>query len=177
MFRRWPSSSTAAALQQDDGQAWQEHADEVSFLLSSRPRDAVLFVLLTLEDAQTARRTAHELGLTDGDVWDELIKAYAKLDPLAVLSVHRHLVQGGLVEAGAEHYRRAARRLATMRKLAAGTNAEAYVDEFIRDLRAAHKRRPRLKAMARPCAARCPTGLLPDKVKAARFAKSRRPTS
>ena len=60
MFRRWPSSSTAAALHQDAGQAFQEHADEVSFLLSSRPRDAVLFVLLTLEDAQTAWRTAFD---------------------------------------------------------------------------------------------------------------------
>ena len=48
------------------------------------------------------------------------MKAYEKVDPLAVLPTHRRLVENELVDAGAQHYRSAARRLAKMRKLAAG---------------------------------------------------------
>jgi hypothetical protein len=47
--------------------------------------------------------------------------------------------------ADAHHYRLAARRLAKMRTLAAGTNQLGEVDAFITGLRDIHRRRPRLQ--------------------------------
>jgi uncharacterized Zn finger protein len=73
------------------------------------------------------------------------VKAYEKVDPIATLPIHRRLVENELVEAGAQHYRLAARRLAKMRKLAAGTDSSADVCDFIADLRDIHRRRPRLQ--------------------------------
>lgn len=73
------------------------------------------------------------------------MKAYEKVDPIAVLPIHQRLVENELFEAGAQHYRLAARRLARMRKLAAGSQHAADVDTLIADLREVHRRRPRLQ--------------------------------
>lgn len=73
------------------------------------------------------------------------MKAYEKVDPIAVLPVHQRLVENELVEAGAQHYRLAARRLAKMRRLAAGSAREAEVDGLIAEMRQIHRRRPRLQ--------------------------------
>ena len=73
------------------------------------------------------------------------MKSYEKIDPLAVLSVMTRLVQNELVTADAQHYQFAARRLARMRKLAAGTDQAARVDDLIAELRETHRRRPRLQ--------------------------------
>lgn len=54
-------------------------------------------------------------------------------------------MENELVEAGAEHYRLAARRLAKMRKLSAGSEQSAEVNDFIAELRETHRRRPRLQ--------------------------------
>lgn len=145
VFRRWPSSSTAAALYPATGSAWSDFEEEVTARLAARPRDAVLFSLLTLKDVRRAWEQAHALALRDDDVWAELIRAYERTDPLATLSAHRRLVEHHLVEADAANYRRAAKRLATMRKLAAGTEQEVEVDAFIAALRETHRRRPRLQ--------------------------------
>ena len=56
------------------------------------------------------------------------VKAYEKVDPIAVLPVLNRLVLSELVETGAQHYQIAARRLKKMRKLAAGSEHEAEVD-------------------------------------------------
>ena len=64
---------------------------------------------------------------------------------MAILPVHQRLVEHELVTTDAQHYRRAARRLATMRKLAAGTEQASEVDVFIAGLRENHRRRPRLQ--------------------------------
>lgn len=45
----------------------------------------------------------------------------------------------------AQHYRIAGRRLARMRKLAAGSDKSAEVDDLIAELRDVHRRRPRLQ--------------------------------
>ena len=74
-----------------------------------------------------------------------MARAYEPLDPLAVLPIHRRLVEHELVNAGAQHYQRAARRLARMRKLADGTDQADTVDTFIAELRDTHRRRPRLQ--------------------------------
>ncbi len=50
-----------------------------------------------------------------------------------------------LVQADAQRYRLAARRLATMRKIAAGTSRAADVDALVKELRETHRRRPRLQ--------------------------------
>jgi hypothetical protein len=101
--------------------------------------------LHTLKDPALAWRLAHELDLSSDPTWSELAKAYERVDPLAVLPVHARLVENELVTAGAEHYRRAARRLAKMRTLAAGSAHATEVDALIADLRRTHYRRPRLQ--------------------------------
>ena len=64
---------------------------------------------------------------------------------LAVLPIHRELVESELIETGVQHYRRAAARLKKMRKLAAGTPAASDTDGYIVELRDTHRRRPRLQ--------------------------------
>ena len=145
VFRRWPSSSTAAYLYKDAGTLWPDYRDEVIERLATSPRDAVLFALLSLKDVQFAWNLAHSLELHDADAWERLAKAYETIDPLAVLPVLTELVENELTEADAHRYRVAARRLKKMRKLAAGTERAAEVDEFIAELRETHRRRPRLQ--------------------------------
>lgn len=103
------------------------------------------FALLSLQDVPYAWELAHTLALDDDQTWSELVKAYEKIDPLAVLPVLNRLVMRELVETGAQHYKIAARRLKKMRKLAAGSEHEAEVDWFIAELRETNRRRPRLQ--------------------------------
>lgn len=145
VFRRWPSSTTAAHLHKAAGEAWPGYRDEVVATLASNPSDAVLFALLTLKEPEFAWNLAHSLALDSDHTWSELVKAYEKVAPMATLPIDRRLVENELVEAGAQHYRLAARHLAKMRKLAAGTDSSAGVHDFIADLREIHRRRPRLQ--------------------------------
>jgi len=145
VFRRWPSSTTAARLHTSAGPTWPDIQDEVMATLAAQPSDAVLFALTTLKDVPLAWKLAHELGLDSDHTWAELVKAYQKVDPIAVLPIHHRLVEHELVQTGAQHYRLAARRLATMRRLAANTEQEAHVHDLIAELRQTHRRRPRLQ--------------------------------
>ena len=145
VFRKWPSSTSAARLHKAAGNAWPDFRDEVVATLAASPSDAVLFALLTLKEPQFAWNLAHTLHLESDHTWSELVKGYEKVDPIAVLPIHQRLVVNELVEAGAQHYRLAARRLAKMRKLAAGTERSAEVHDFIAELREIHRRRPRLQ--------------------------------
>ena len=99
---------------------------------------------MALEEPDLAWELAHELALTDADVWDRVLEEYEKLDPIATLPVHARLVEELLVDAGAQNYQRAAKRLKTMRTLAIGTPHALDVDTLIAQLRATHRRRPRL---------------------------------
>ncbi len=145
VFRRWPSSTSAAHLYKAAGRAWPDFRDEIVTTLAASPSDAVLFALLTLKDAQFAWNLAGSLGLDSDHTWSVLAKAYEKVDPLAVLAVHQRLVENELIEAGTQHYRLAARRLVKMRKLAAGSDKAVALDELIAELRDTHRRRPRLQ--------------------------------
>lgn len=145
VFRKWPSSTSAAGLHKAAGKAWPDYRDEVVATLAASPRDAVLFALLTLKEPQFAWNLAHSLALDSDHTWSDLVKVYEKVDPLAVLPIHQRLVENELVEAGAQHYRAAARRLAKMRKLSAGSEKSAEVSDLIADLREIHRRRPRLQ--------------------------------
>lgn len=145
VFRRWPSSTTAARLHNAAGKSWSEYRDEVVATLTASPGDAVLFALLTLKEPEFAWNLAHSLALDSDHTWSELVKVYEKVDPIATLPIHERLVENELVEAGAQHYRLAARRLAKMRKLSAGSEKAAEVNDFIADLREIHRRRPRLQ--------------------------------
>ena len=120
-------------------------ANVLDQLAATRPRDTVLFAQLTLTDLPLAWTLAHELELTDDGAWSELAKAYEKLDPLAVLPVLSRVVDHDLANTGAAHYRAAARRLARMRRIAAGTDQASGVDALIAELRQTHRRRPRLQ--------------------------------
>lgn len=104
----------------------------------------MLLALLALKEPESAWNLAHSLALDSDHTWAALVKAYEKIDPLAVLPIHQRLVENALVEADAQHYRSAARRLAKMRKLAAGSGHAVGVDELIAELRETHRRRPRL---------------------------------
>lgn len=145
VFRKWPSSTTAAYLHEAAGESWPGYADEVHSTLTASPRDAVIFVLFTLKDAPQAWNLAHTLELDDGGTWAELVKVYEKIDPIATLPIHRGLVLGGLTAANAQLYRLAARRLAKMITLSTGTEHASEVREFIAELRQTHRRRPRLQ--------------------------------
>ncbi|GAA2125088.1 hypothetical protein GCM10009843_22450 [Nocardioides bigeumensis] len=145
VFRKWPSSSSAARLHKAAGKSWPDSRDEVVATLAASPSDAVLFALLTLKEPEFAWNLAHSLDLDSDHTWAELAKGYEKVDPIAVLPIHQRLVENELVDAGAQHYRLAARRLAKMRKLSAGTDQAAAVNELIADLRETHRRRPRLQ--------------------------------
>ena len=93
VFDRWPTSSTASHLHQAAGADWPSYRDQVLDRLSSRPRDAVLFALLTLNEPELAWDLAHELNLTDADAWHRVLKEYEQLDPVATLPVHTRLVE------------------------------------------------------------------------------------
>lgn len=144
-FRRWPNSSTAAQLHAAAGDAWSEFTSEVDRRLASRPRDAVLFTLLTLKDVPRAWQQAHDLELSDADTWARLARAYEQIDALAVLPILEQLARGDLVEADAKRYRTAALRLDRMRAIAAGTDREDAVNALIAELRQANRHRPRLQ--------------------------------
>ncbi len=145
VFRKWPSSTSAARLNKAAGKAWPDYRDEVVSTLAASPSDAVLFALLTLKEPEFAWKLAHSLALDSDHTWAELVKVYEKVDPLAVLPIHQRLVENELIEAGAQHYRLAARRLARMRRLAAGSDHAAEVDGVVAILRETHRRRPRLQ--------------------------------
>lgn len=146
VFRRWPSSTSAARLHETAGGAWPAYRDEVMRTLEGRPRDAVLFAQLTLRDAELAWELAHRLGLDDGQVWSELVKEREKIDPAGVLPVLRDLAVSLLEVADARNYRQSAKHLARMRTVAqrAGGEHEAEVDRLVAQLREKHRRRPRL---------------------------------
>jgi hypothetical protein len=144
VFDRWPTSSTASHLHRSAGADWPPYRDPVLDRLASQPRDAVLFALVTLKEPELAWDLAHELNLTDADAWDRVLKEYEKLDPIATLPVHSQLVEELLLDAGAQNYQRAAKRLRTMRVLSADTSHSLDVDAFIAQLRETHRRRPRL---------------------------------
>jgi hypothetical protein len=145
VFRRWPSASTAAHLYKGARKAWAQHRDEVMERLAVSPRDAVLFALQTLRDASYAWDLAHQLALADDHTWSDLVKAYEKIDPIAVLPVLNRLVLTDLVESKAQNYQIAARRLNKMRALAAGSEYADEINQFIAELRDANRRRPRLQ--------------------------------
>lgn len=145
VFRRWPTSSNASALNKRGGSSWPTYAEEVTATLERRPREAVSFALYGLDDLTLAWNLAHSLTLDDSMLWQELAKRYEKVEPLAVLPIYTQLVLADLENAGAGSYRSAARRLARMRTLASGSPQAAEVDELIADLRETHRRRPRLQ--------------------------------
>jgi hypothetical protein len=144
IFDRQPSSSTAAALRRVAGPTWPDYRDRVLLRLAPVPREAVLFVLLSLKDIPQAWQLADDLGLEDDDVWDRLARAYETVDPAATLPIHARLVENELRETGAQHYQRAARRLKRMRTLAAPIDRCADVDDLVAEIRETHRRRPRL---------------------------------
>lgn len=70
VFDRWPTSSTAKHLHDAAGSAWPGYRDHALDRLASRPRDAVLFALLTLQEPVLAWDLAHAFHLNDADAWD-----------------------------------------------------------------------------------------------------------
>ncbi len=103
------------------------------------------FAHSSLGDIHLAWSLAHTLSLNDDRLWASLAKSYEKIDPLAVLPVLSRLVEHDLNETGARHYIVAARRLKKMRRLAAGSSEASHVDDYIKDLRETHRRRPRVQ--------------------------------
>jgi hypothetical protein len=145
VFRRWPSSSTAARLHRDAGEAWPQYRDEVMAAFEDKPYDAVVFAQHHLRDVPLAWELANDLGLDSDSAWSDLAKAYEKVDPVAVLPIYWRLVLNQLETASAQSYRYAARRLARMRKLARDTEMADEIDALIGGLRETHRRRPRLQ--------------------------------
>ncbi len=153
VFDRWPTDSTAARLHNAvtaAGRAWADIDEHVMIRLAQQPRNAVCFALDTLRDPRRAWQLAHDLDLDPDDThtWGTLATAYEAIDPPATLPIHARIVERDLTHADARHYRDAARRLAGMRTLAAGTGDQEHidhVDRLIAELRLTHRRRPRLQ--------------------------------
>lgn len=145
VFRCWPTALHARGLHEAAGDDWISYCDEVLAALSTRPVEAVNFAHSSLGDIHLAWSLAHTLSLNDDRIWANLAKSYEKTDPLAVLPVLSRLVEHDLNETGAQHYIVAARRLKKMRRLAAGSSEARCVDDYIKDLRETHRRRPRLQ--------------------------------
>jgi len=145
VFERWPTADHAARLREAAAADWPARRAHVLDLLQASPREAVAFALTSLKEPELAWRFAHDLDLTDGRLWSDVLKAYERVDPLATLPRHLNLAIGELAVADARNYRSAARRLARVRKLAAGTEQAAAVDAVIAELREEHRRRPRLQ--------------------------------
>ena len=145
VFRRWPTALHARRLREAAGDDWSGYYDEALLALRAHPVEAVSFALSPLGDIPLAWSLAHSLSLDDDRLWARLVKSYEKIDPLAVLPVLTRLVEHDLTEAGAHHYIDAARRLKSMRRLAAGSSEATRVDEYIKELRETHRRRPRLQ--------------------------------
>ena len=124
VFLRWPTRGTASGLLEAAGDRWDTDELEAQQALASRPWEAVAFSLLTLQDVTLARNQAHDLDLNDARLWDELIKAYVKTDPAAVIPVLQRRVTELLVNADARNYKAGARNLKKMRRLAKGTQAD-----------------------------------------------------
>jgi hypothetical protein len=145
VFRRWPTALNASRLHTAAAGTWSEYESDVTQTLQQNPTEAVNFALGTLNDAEKAWELAHRLNLTNEHTWGQLVLAYERIDPLATLDIHRQLVESTLTNTGADHYCDAANRLARMRRLATGSTRGDDVDEFIAELRATHRRRPRLQ--------------------------------
>ncbi len=145
VFRRWPTALHARELHDAAGEVWSDYYDEVLAALSARPVEVVSFVLSSLGDIRLAWTLAHTLSLSDDRLWASLAKSYEKIDSLAVLPVLTRLVDHDLTEAGAPQYIVAARRLRKMRRLAEGSPRATQVDDYIKELRETHRRRPRLQ--------------------------------
>lgn len=145
VFRRWPSQTTATALFKAARTSWPEYREEVMSSLTRTPADAVGFTLRTLKQPEAAWQLAHSLHLDDHATWSDLLKTYEKIDATAVLPIHRRLVEDELSVTDPRNYPIAARRLATMRRLASGSAQEAAVDEFIAELRERYRRRTRMQ--------------------------------
>lgn len=66
VFRRWPSVTSASRLHKAASASWPNYRDEVIEGLTGRPRDAVLFALLSLNDTYLAWDLAYTLTLEPG---------------------------------------------------------------------------------------------------------------
>lgn len=113
--------------------------------MSCRHRPSAASTQLSTKTTPSGMRRPPPVAVVHHSSPTALVKAYEKIDPLAVLPIHTRLVEKDLVQADAQRYRLAARRLAGMRKIAAGTSRAADVDALIKDLRENHRRRSRLQ--------------------------------
>jgi hypothetical protein len=145
IFDRWPTAGTGARLVAVTG---EDAIDSVQETLAARPTELVRFQLDTMRDPRLAWTSAERLALDEAGVWADLAKAYLPFDPIAAIGVQLRLVAGTLIEANTRKYRPAARELASIRKTAVTSGAEAIavVDDTIADLRDRYKRRPSLIA-------------------------------
>jgi hypothetical protein len=145
IFDRWPSASTGERLVETFG---LDAVDEVQAALEPQPRELVRFQLETLRDVSAAWESAHQLGLTDPQLWGQLAKAYTSIDPKAAIRVQLQLVAASLEVADTRKYRPAARDLSKIRvsALSVGLEVLAEVDEVLADLRDRYRRRPSLLA-------------------------------
>lgn len=145
LFVRWPTSEHATLIYQAVEDQWPNHREQVMDALKQHPAQAVSFALGALQDPQQAWELAHELELDNPHLWETLADQYQTIDPAAVLPIYTQIVHDTLKQANAKNYKTAARRLAQMRLLTAGTPLATQVDQLITELRQTHHRRPRLQ--------------------------------
>ncbi|WP_029145218.1 DUF6880 family protein [Microbacterium luticocti] len=147
VFERWPTAANAQAWQEQAGDAWRLNREAAIARMREHVRELVSY-LLADGDVERAWREALQAA-QDGrslppDLWDELVRRYAKIDPVAVLPVMVQLIDDRLVEANTRVYPGAVRRMTTLRAAARDAGTPEFAERFFAELRTRHARRSSL---------------------------------
>lgn len=142
VFDRRPTSQTAAAYRDALGPDWSLLRAGVLSRLAAT--DRVAFLLYSEKSAAEAWDAAADLAVPV-QLRADLVAAYQRIDPAAVLPSLRELVEVTLEVADAASYRDAARLLRTLVDLSDGLGRDAEARTYVSELRQEHRRRPRLQ--------------------------------
>lgn len=162
-FRRFPGSGSFDKLRETAAtlEVWDEHREAAEQLLQRHDPRGYVRYLLGKGQADRVDRTdqtdhtdaAWDFALEhldtestlDADLWHSLCVARAATHPLDVLPVYEQLVTSTLLETDVRNYRRAAKLLKEMGKIAkkAGDDAERTFREFVQQTAERNRRRPR----------------------------------
>ena len=142
VFDHRPKPDAAAAYRDALGADWPSVRAEV--LARLEPADRVGFLLYSEKKAAEAWDASADLAVSV-QLRADLVAAYQRIDPAAVLPSLRELVEVKLEVSDASNYRDAARLLRTLVDLSDGLGRGDEARAYVVQLRDEHRRRPRLQ--------------------------------
>lgn len=148
VFARWPTASAAKEWELSTTD-WSK-LREVAISELRRNAKELIAYLLDAGDVDRAWHEAH-LAVEAGQSllptqWDELVVAYSKIDPVAVLPVMARLIDGRLVEANTKAYPGAVKRMRELRKAALAVGRPEFASSYLDGIRERYARRSSLIA-------------------------------